>query len=322
MALSNMQVFNQFIMPATIETLAQMVDVFNQASAGAIRLTTDGFDGDFLQESFFAAIHSAQRRVNRYGVNATVAPTDLRELKHSTVKVAGGFGPILFEPSQMTWLQRPTTQGIEVASRNFAEAMLADQLNTAILALVAAIGNQPGATNDVSTDSGIDYVAMNNAHAKFGDASGNLVANVMTGAMSHKLIEQNLKNEHRLFQAGNVRVYDVLGKRTVVTDAPALFSAGTPGLNKVLSLAAGAAVVHDASDLISNVQTDNGKERITTTLQIDYTFGLGLLGYAWNETVGGKSPTDAALGAGSNWVKVASSIKNTAGVLTIGNASK
>ena len=66
MALSDMQVFNQYIMPATIETLAQMVDKFNAASRNSIRLTTEGFDGDFLQESFFAAIHSAQRRVDRY----------------------------------------------------------------------------------------------------------------------------------------------------------------------------------------------------------------------------------------------------------------
>ena len=65
------------------------------------------------------AIHSAQRRVDRYSANGTVAPTDLTQLKNSGVKVAGGFGPIRFEPSQMTWLSKPTAEGIEVASRNF-----------------------------------------------------------------------------------------------------------------------------------------------------------------------------------------------------------
>jgi len=139
MSLSQMKVFNEYIMPATIETLAQMVNKFNAASRGAIRLTTEGFDGDFLQESFFAAIHSAQRRVDRYAAQASAAATDLTQLKHSTVKVAGGFGPIRYEPSQMTWLEKPTTEGIEVASRNFAEALMKDQLNTAIAALVAAI---------------------------------------------------------------------------------------------------------------------------------------------------------------------------------------
>lgn len=322
MSLSQMQVFNQYIMPATIETLAQMVEKFNAASGGSIRLTTDGFDGDFLQESFFAAIHSAQRRVDRYASNGAATATDLSELKHSSVKIAGGFGPIRFEPSQLSWLQRPTAQGIEVASRNFAEAMLADQLNTAIAALVAAISNQTDATNDVSASAGVDYGAINDAHAKFGDHSGNLIAQVMNGTMFHKLIGQNLTNAERLFQAQNVRVVDILGRLVVVTDAPALYATGTPNKLKVLSLAENAAIVHDGGDVISNVETSNGKERIETTLQVDYTFGLGLKGYTWDEGNGGKSPTDAEIATGSNWDKVASSIKHTAGVITIGDASK
>ena len=228
MSLSQMQVFNKYIMPATIETLAQMVDKFNAASAGSIRLTTEGFDGDFLQESFFAAIHSAQRRVDRYSSNGTVAPTDLTQLKHSSVKVAGGFGPIRFEPSQLTWLNKPTAEGIEVASRNFAEALMADQLNTAIAVLVAAIGNNAAVVNDVSGTAGISYVAINEAHGKFGDHSGNLVAQVMNGVTFHKLIGANLINANQLFQAQSVRVVDILGKAVVVTDAPALTAAATP----------------------------------------------------------------------------------------------
>lgn len=322
MSLSQMQVFNEYIMPATIETLGQMVEKFNAASNGSIRLTTDGFDGDFLQESFFQAIHTAQRRVNRYTANNAQAATDLTQLKQSSVKIAGGFGPIRFEPSQLTWLNKPTAEGIEVASRNFAEALMADQLNTAILALRSAIANQVAVTNDVSATAGVTYAGMNNAHAKFGDRSSGIVANVMTGAVYHKFIGQNLANAAQLFQAGNVRVIDILGKAVVVTDAPALYVAGTPNKEYVLGLAAGAAIVHDAGDLISNIDTVNGKERIETTMQVDYTFGLGLKGYTWDEVNGGKSPSNAAIGTGSNWDNVASDIKNTAGVVLIGDAAK
>lgn len=326
MSLSQMQVFNKYIMPATIETLAQMVEKFNGASGGAIRLTTEGFEGDFLQESFYAAIHSARRRVDRYATNADATPTDLTQLKHSSVKVAGGFGPVRFEPSQMTWLNKPTAEGVEVASRNFAEALLQDQLNTSIAALVAAIGNQGAATTvDVSATKKADYVAVNDSHALFGDHSPLLVAQIMDGVSYHGFIGQNLTNGETLFQAGNVRVVDILGRTVVVTDAPALYSAAivdpaTPAKRRVLSLAANAAVVHDSRDIISNIETSNGKERIETTLQIDYTFGLGLKGYTWDEANGGKSPTDAELATGSNWDKVASSIKHTAGVMAIGQA--
>ena len=322
MSLSQMQVFNQYIMPAVIETLGQMVNKFNAASNGSIRLTTDGFDGDFLQESFFQAIHTAQRRVDRYAAQATAAATDLTQLKHSSVKIAGGFGPIRFEPSQLTWLNKPTAEGIEVASRNFAEALMADQLNTAILALRSAIANQAAVTNDVSATAGVTYAGMNNAHAKFGDRSSDIVANVMTGAVYHKFIGQNLANAAQLFQAGNVRVIDILGKAVVVTDAPALYVTGAPNKEYVLGLAAGAAIVHDAGDLISNIETKNGQTRIETTMQVDYTFGLGLKGYTWDEANGGKSPSNAALGTGTNWDKVASDIKRTAGVVLVGDAAK
>ncbi|WP_348720373.1 major capsid protein [uncultured Alcanivorax sp.] len=322
MALSDMQVFNQYIMPATIETLAQMVDKFNAASRNSIRLTTEGFDGDFLQESFFAAIHSAQRRVDRYATNSAASATDLTQLKHSSVKVAGGFGPILFEPGQLTWLRKPTAEGIEVASRNFAEALMSDQLNTAIAALVAAIENNSDATNDVSGSAGLDYGALNSAHAKFGDHSGNIITNVMTGAVYHKLIGQNLTNTPQLFQAQNVQVVDILGKAVIVTDAPALSESGTPDLQKVLGLVESAAIVHDGGDVISNIETSNGKDRIETTMQVDYTFGLGLKGYTWDEANGGKSPTDAELATGTNWDQIATSVKHTAGVIAVGDASQ
>ena len=325
MSLTQMKVFNDFIMPATIETLGQMVEKFNAASNGAIRLTMAGFTGDFLQESFFAAVHSAQRRVDRYATNGTASVTDLSELKRSSVKVAGGFGPIRYEPSQLTWLERPTAQGIEVASRNFAEAMLKDQLNTAIAALVAAIENQSTATyNGLSSspDLGISYSTINQSHAKFGDASGNLVAEVMTGAVFHKLIGQNLTNTAQLFNAGNVTVVDVLNKAVIITDAPALYQTASPvSKEKVLSLVDGAAVVFDGGDVISNIETTNGNSRIETTMQVDYTFGLGLKGYTWDETNGGKSPTDAELATGSNWDKVATDIKHTAGVIAVGAAN-
>jgi len=204
-------------------------------------------------------------------------------------------------------------------SVNFAEALLQDQLCTAVAALVAAISNQSTATTvDVSTGSGakrVDYLAVNESHSKFGDHSNLIVAQVMDG--------YNLANSNTLFQAGNVRVVDILGRVSVVVDAPALYSAAvtspsTPAKRRVVSLVAGTAMVTDSSDIISNIETSSGKERIETTLQIDYTFGLRLKVYTWDETNGGKSPIDAELATGSNWDKVATSIKHTAGTLAIG----
>lgn len=323
MSLDMMQVFNDYVMPATIETLDQMIELFNEASNGAIRLTTASYDGDFFQASFFSALHSARRRVDRYGTNSAVATTDLTQKKDVGVKIAGGFGPVLFEPSQLSWLQTPTVVGVQVISQNFAEALLQDQLNTGIMAAVAAIRNQTAATYDVSDDSpstGINQRAINKSHALFGDMSAAIRAQIMTGSMFHKLVDLNLQNPGNLFNAGNVRIVDILGRPVVVTDAPSLFLSGSPDRDLVLGLTDSAIIVSDGGDVITNVMTQNGKERIETTFQADYSFTLSIKGYAWDTVNGGKSPTDAELSTGSNWDKVASSIKMTAGVLSVGNA--
>ena len=322
MALTNMKVFNQYLMDATAETLGQQIQKFNQASNGAIVLTSMAFEGDFFQRSFYAALHTAQRRVDRYAAQSSAAATALSQLQENSVKVAGGFGPIVFEPGQMTWIQKNEAEAIAVISGQLAEAIVADQLNSGIAAGVAAISNVAGATNDVSATAGISYAALNTAHALFGDSSMALVAQVMNGATYHKLIGANLTNTPQLFQAQNVLVVDILGKAVVVTDAPALYEAGTPNKQKVLSLASGGITVMDGSDVITNIDTRNGQTRIETTMQADYTFGLGLKGYAWDTASGGKSPTDAELATGANWDKVVADIKHTAGVITIGDAAK
>ena len=319
MSLSQMQVFNQYIMPATIESLAQMVEKFNAASNGAFRLTTEGFDGDFFQESFFASVHAAQRRVDRYASNTSASATDLTQNLANAVKVAGGFGPIRFEPSQLTWLQKPTAEGIEVASRNFAQAMLKDQLNTGIAGLVAATRNTGGAW--FSAGAAVSQGAINSGHALFGDASSRIVADVMTGSVFHKLLGQNITNANNLFVAGDVTVVDILGRAIVVTDAPALsISEGGVNYDAILGLADSAAIIYDAGDIVSNIETVNGKLRIETTMQVDYSFGLRLKGYSWDATNGGKSPTDAELATGTNWDKCVTSIKDTAGVVVLGTA--
>lgn len=318
MALANMKVFNEAVQESTIETLAQMVQAFNAASRGTLVLTAEGFMGDFRQRSYFASLASARRRVDRYATNGTVSPTALAQLQENGVKIAGGFGPVIWEPGQLTWVEKNPAEAVAVISQALAEGMLQDQLNTAIAALVAAL--QVNADSYYDTGTGpITYRDINMAHAKFGDMSGAILANVMDGTAYHNLIDGNLANSSQLFQAGGVTVVDILGKAVIVTDAPALRETGTGADQFVLGLAQGAATVFDGSDLITNVDSTNGKGRIETTFQADYSFGLALKGYTWDTGSGGKSPTDVEIATGANWDRVASSVKHTAGVVAIAN---
>lgn len=320
MSLSDMKVYNDDIVGTTIELLGQKTDQFNAASGGAIVLSTASWRGDFSRESFFNQIASAKRRVDRYAAIASQAATALTQGERVGVKVAGGFGPVLFEPAQMTWLNEDPASAIRAISEGFSDALLADQLNTAVGAAVAAVSGQTALVNDVSATAGLSLNVLNNSHAKFGDQSQLLVTDIMTGAAYHTLVDKALTNANQLFVAGNVMVVDVLGKRYVISDIPALYEAGTPNKTKVLSVVANGIIVDNASDIISNIDTSNGNTRIQTTWQADYSFGLKLKGYSWDVTNGGKSPLDAELFTAANWDKAVAENKHTLGTLAIADA--
>jgi len=288
-------------------------------------LTGEGFSGDYLESSFYHSLYASQRRVDRYAANATNAGTNLTQGKDVDVKIAGGFGPILFEPSQLSWLRKPTQEGVLIAANQFVRAMVADELNTAIMSLVAALENVAAVTTDVSGSAGMSQGLINDSLAKFGDASQRIQALVMTGAAYHKLVGAAITNSNSLFEIGGVAVREGTafgqGRPIVVTDAPALSEAGTPDKMKVLGLVAGAAMVRDGGDSITNIQNENGSDRIKTSFQTDYTFGLGLKGYAWDTVNGGKSPLDAELATGSNWDATGVDIKASAGVIAVADAA-
>lgn len=321
--LTDMKVFNDQLKSAIVERLTQNSNAFNAASGGAILLQNAGNMGDFSQTSFWNNVASAIRDVDAYAAQAAVTPTALTQGIFSTVKAMKAFGPIKWEPNQITWIQTNPAEALRVISQSLSEAMLQAQLNRAIGVLRAALSNVANLTNDVSATAGVSQATLNSTHAKFGDASQLLITQVMTGAVYHKLIGQAITNATQLFQAGNVTVVDILGKRSVVTDCPALRVAGTPNKNYVLCLTAGAVKVEPNGDFKSVIDDTAGvgQSRLETMYQSEWTENVGVKGFTWDETNGGKSPITAELETGTNWDKVWAD-KNCAGVVLIGDEAK
>ncbi len=315
-----MQVYDTEIYTTTIELLGQKLEAFNAASGGTIVLNTNAWRGNYTKEAFFQSLAGAQRRVDRNAAIASQAATQLSQGEFVGVKVAGGFGPITFEPAQMTYLMESPVDAISAISEGFSDALLADQLNTAVGCAVAAVENVAALVNDVSASAGLSQQALNAGHFKFGDMQGMLVADVMHSSGNESLIDKALANGEQLFVSSNVTVVSILGKIMVVSDIPALYVAGTPNKTKVLSVTAGGIVVSNSSDIITNMETNNGNTRIETTWQADYTFGLQLKGYAWDVANGGASPLDAELFTGTNWDIAVTSNKHTLGTLTVADA--
>lgn len=325
MALSDMTVFNEDLYSLIYETTGQMVDKFNAASNGTITLTNMANRGDYKNIAFWENLDAAQRRRNAYGSGA-VSATNLSQGEWVAVKVAGGYGPVAWEPQQLAWIQEDPSDALEVMSRSVAELIMKDQLNTAILASVGAFENNAGVTNDVSATGGITQQAINDGLALFGDKSQMIQGLVMTGNTYHGLIGEAITNDNSLFTVGGVAVTEGRafgqGRPIIVTDAPALTESGSPNKDKVLGLVGGGVMVEDNQDFYQNIETKNGQENIQTTLQAEYTFNVQLKGYSWDKANGGASPDDAAIGTGTNWDKVFSDDKNTAGVIIVGDSAQ
>ena len=312
MALSNMKVFNDFVLGMTTETIQQQIELFNSASNNAIQLTSASNVGDFSHETFWQNIVGLQRRRNAYG-SGNVASVTLNQEQMTSVKVAGGTPPILFEPQQFYWIQQNPERAGVIIGEQLGNAMVADQLNTAITALVTCVGQTAAVVTDASSAK-IERGTLNTGASKFGDRAARLNVWVMHSKPMHDLFDENIANASRLFSIDDVSVIeDGFGRRMIMTDSPALTYDDTGTKYNVLGLTQGAVTIEDNGDFFQNIETKNGKENIERTLQTEYTFNVKVKGYSW--TSNDKSPNDAALGAEANWDKVYSDVKDTAGVL-------
>ncbi|MCO7218108.1 major capsid protein [Halomonas sp. OfavH-34-E] len=315
MALSDMKVFNDFLYSAATETIRQQIELFNAATGGALQLQQAGNVGDFANEASYKAIANLMRRRNAYGTGA-VTPTTLAQMDHVAVKIAGGTSPVEFQPQQFQWIQRQPEEAGVVIGEQVARGVIADEVNTAILALQTAMIGNSAVAHDATAGT-LNLNALNKGAGKFGDRMMDIMVWVLHSKPMTDLFDGALTNGNQLFEFGTVRVtQDGFGRRFVMTDSPALYEADGGGAGTdhyhTLGLAEGAAVVEDNNDYYATVEEKTGDENIRRIFQAEYTYNLGLKGYSYGGT---KSPDDATIGTGGNWSQIASDVKDTAGVI-------
>lgn len=311
----DLQVFNKQTYIAATETIAQDVAKFNEASAGAITLANNPAHGDFDLTASFKAISGLVRRRN-VDSNAVVAAKRLEQLLNASVKVAAGTPPIEYTPAQYAWvLQNQELAALKIGEQ-LAKARIADMLNTGVRAAVAAVkGNAALVEGDGTAVP--TFRLLNKGAARFGDRSGSIRAWVMHSTTVHGLYDSALANVEQLFTYEGVNVMrDPFGRLFVVTDSDALVdTSGANPVYRTVGLVENGVVVNGNDDFNSVIVPTTGKENISATYQAEWSYNVGLLGYTWDTTSGGKSPNDTALGTSTNWDKSASSDKDTAGVL-------
>lgn len=314
MALSDLQVFSEYAYSTFSEMLAYNVGLFNAATRGAIVLQGGAHQGDYSDTAIWAKLSGLVRRRNSYGSGA-VAEKVLTQLLETSVKVAAGTAPVRIDPSMMKWIQRSPEEAGAVVGKQMAQDSMADMLGTALAASVAAISTQ--GTNLHDGTAGVASLAvLNTARAKLGDRSEQIACWIMHSKVLFDIYGAAITNANVLFQFGNLRVtHDGFGNPFVVSDAPGLSYVSTGTKYHTLGLVPGGVVVDQNNDYLDNVQTINGDENIKRTFQAEWSYNVGIKGFAWDKTNGGKSPNDAALATGTNWDKYATSFKDLAGLV-------
>jgi hypothetical protein len=319
MALSDLAVYSEYAYSTMTEILQQQTELFNAASENAIMLRPAAHQGDFSDEAFFAKITGGTvRRRNAYGSGAIASKT-IQHLVDTSVKVAAGTPEFLIEPSNFQWIQRNPQEAGAAFGMQLAKDSMADMLNVAVGATVAALQQEEEVYLDVSgeaTDFGVSFRNLNKAAFKFGDKSSDVRVWLMHSTPMGELYDKNLTNDARLFTYGTVNVVrDPFGRLLVMTDSPDLIVPGATPKYNILGLKPGAIYLGQNNDWNANQEDKNGNENIVRSYQAEWSFQLGIDGFSWDKATGGKSPTNAALLSSANWDRHATSHKDLAGVL-------
>lgn len=322
MALSDLAVYSEYAYSAMTEVLAQQVELFNAATEGAITLAPAAVQGDFSDVAFWQKISGLVRRRNAYGSGA-VSEKVLESLVDTMVKVAAGTPPVRLDPGQFKWIQMNPEVAGAALGQQLAIDTLADMLNIGLGATYVALANEASNVYDATgeTSKVASFLYLNAAQAKMGDAAQQIAAWVMHSTPLFSLYANALTNAQQLFVYGNVNVRrDPWGRILVATDSPNLLTLNTvpdPDTTTfhTLGLVRGGLIVQQNNDFTANEETKNGNENIVRTYQAEWSYNLGVKGFAWDKGNGGKSPNDAAILTGTNWDKYATSNKDLAGVV-------
>lgn len=313
----DLEIFNRQVYTAATELVDQQVELFNQNSNGTILLRpSDANMGDFSMEASFKLISKLVRRRDVANGTNSVDAVRLGQLKNVSVKVASGTSPIAWERAQFNWIKQNQGQAASVIAEQLAKGMLQDQLNVAIKGLVAAMGANTKVVTDKSGDTGNEAIRpayLAEAAGKFGDRQMDIAAWILHSKSMTDLWKDALTNGEQLFRYESVAIMrDPFGRVFIMTDSPDLLATD---VYSTLGLVEGAVIVEPNNDFDAVTVDTTGTENIQTTYQAEWSYNLGLLGYAWNTESGSSAPNDTALGTGSNWTKIATSDKDTAGVL-------
>jgi len=310
---SDFKVYQEQVASSLTETLTQATEAITTGANGAIVMSTNVMKGDYMYRSFFQQATSVIRQditSVSAGTPVKLAQTDSVDVKlhrSFTIDAArkafkmAGFNPDVFNV---------------VAGQQVGREIITGMLNDGLLAARVAINNVAGVTNDVTAASPSSITSTNllATLAKFGDAASKVVAWVMHSQQYFDLAKNEISNQVAPIYEGILQRVDVPGfnRPILVTDSASLISSSN---YFVLGLTEGAIRLVDTEPTDIVIDDVTGLLQLVRRYQGEYAFNLGLKGYRYDVANGGANPDATALGTGSNWDQVSTSVKDTAGIV-------
>ncbi|EPG9648683.1 major capsid protein [Acinetobacter baumannii] len=302
---SDMIIYNQLAQTAYLERLQDNLNVFNQASNGAIVYRNEIIEGDFNKEAFYKVGGSIKHR----DVNSTakVVPEKIGSGESVGVKVPYKYGPYASTEEAFKRRARTPEEFAMILGYDLADALVAGRLQYSLASLKAAISSNPDmvAKGSIAVDG---RKALTRGMRKFGDKFGRISLWVMNSDTYFDIVDDAITKQ--IYGESEIVIYGglpgTLGKPVLVTDAV--------GDNDAFGLQYGAVTVTESQVPGFRAYDINDEENLAIGMRAEGTFNLDILGYSW-DTSKGENPDLTLLGSSANWKKHATSNKMTAGTL-------
>lgn len=316
---SDLQIYHDEFHSGLMEAIDTNIDAFNEATNGCIRLVAATHIGNYQKDAFFKEISGLVSRRD-IASTAAVTPLAITEGEEARVKIHRKVGPVAQTLGSLKKI------GMNMDSSEFslmlgagaAPRIVKDMILTAIKAAAAAVANNSGVLQS-NTGATVTYAGIVQALAKFGDAADMIRCLVFHSKQWYDLVNTMTGSSTELLGVGQLAVstgvVPAFGRRVLVIDSPDLIVSGSPDNYRMLGLCEGGVTVIQSEEVSAYAGIEPLLEQLSFVFQAEHGYSLGLKGYTWDIANGGANPADAALATGGNWDKVATSDKNTAGVM-------
>jgi len=306
--ISDFKIYEPEFQAGMYEALAENVNLFNQASRGAILLTANELPGHYKKEAFFKRISNLITRQDTTST-ADVTPLKLEQSEEVAVKLHLKIGPVDMS------LNAFKEAGLETPGTSFrlgrliSDAMAKAAADKAIIAANAAVSGITALINDVTGSSGKATITnLMDTQQKWGDQQTKLATWLLHSTPFNDLRKDGLNNYQLESVAGVIvasgQIAPVVGGSIIISDNSNLVNSGITNTYNVIGMAAGAIMVEMSQAEQIAIKTITGKEQLIVRLQGEYAITIGVDGFAWDTANGGSNPDDTALGTSSNWDKV------------------